>query len=731
MPSETRDAAPSAASLRILPDRILIVADDLTGACDSAAAFLTSGYSVRVLLDCHRAGSHLQHLSQEAHSVLALNTESRGLSTEQAAACIRECVALLHTHAPQALLFKKIDSAGRGPIAAEIIAALDASGAAIALVAPSFPATGRTVSGGVLSISDWTGQNSTLPLRELFPPEASPHIAELPSLTTDELLAAILQAMENGVRILLCDAASQDDLARLVSAALQLSQPVLLAGSAGLAQALAAQLPGPAQSKAPSSPKIGTTLLFTGSPHPVTQLQIVHLERASRSLPTPRLIHRVPDSGASAEAIAAAFHAQPISALILTGGDTAFFVLEALGATVIHLGGEVAPGIPWGMIEGGVASGCTVITKSGGFGQRSTLLCAFEFCESSAVSYSMPPAPILSACKAPESSSRLPRIALSIGDPAGVGAEITLKALADPSMLALAHWTVIGDHAALASVDPGYREHADPRIRFVDPHALSSDSIEFGRLSAEYGAAAVEYVRRATLMCLAGEADAMVTAPLNKEAVTLSGRQFSGHTEYIAELCQATESRMLLASDKLATVHVSTHVALEDACKLDRDRIVRTIQLGAEALTLMLGRPPRIGVAGLNPHAGEHNLFGRQDSEVIAPAIAEAQALGFDCTGPHPPDTIFLRGVRGDFDLIVAMYHDQGHIPMKLIDFHRTVNISLGIPIIRISVDHGTAFDIAGQGIANTANMLSAMTMAARMAAGRIALASTTASSGT
>jgi 4-hydroxythreonine-4-phosphate dehydrogenase len=221
-------------------------------------------------------------------------------------------------------------------------------------------------------------------------------------------------------------------------------------------------------------------------------------------------------------------------------------------------------------------------------------------------------------------------------------------------------------------------------------------------------------------MCLAGEADAMVTAPLNKEAVAMSGRKFSGHTEYIAELCRATESRMLLASEKLATVHVSTHIALDQACRLEQSRIVRTIELGGEAMRLMLGRPPRIGVCGLNPHAGEHNLFGRQDSEIIAPAVEQARALGFDCTGPHSPDAIFIRGVRREFDLIVAMYHDQGHIPMKLIDFENTVNISLGIPIIRTSVDHGTAFDIAGQNRADSRNMETAMRMAARMAAGRL-----------
>ena len=318
----------------------------------------------------------------------------------------------------------------------------------------------------------------------------------------------------------------------------------------------------------------------------------------------------------------------------------------------------------------------------------------------------------------------LPRIAVSIGDPAGVGTEITLKALADPALLALAQWIVVGDHAALEAGSPGYRQRLHPRILVLRAGALPPEhTVRFGQLSAEYGAAAVEYVRRATEMCLAGQADAMVTAPLNKEAVTLSGRAFTGHTEYIAGLCGATESRMLLASEKLATVHVSTHIALAEAIKLDRARILRTIQLGAEALALMLGRPPRIGVAGLNPHAGEHNLFGRQDSEIITPAVEDARALGLDCTGPHSPDAIFIRGVRGEFDLIVAMYHDQGHIPMKLIDFDRTVNISLGIPVIRTSVDHGTAFDIAGQNRADARNMQAAMRMAVKMAAGRIARA--------
>ena len=327
--------------------------------------------------------------------------------------------------------------------------------------------------------------------------------------------------------------------------------------------------------------------------------------------------------------------------------------------------------------------------------------------------------------------NRQARIAISIGDPAGVGAEIALKALRDESVASLAQWILIADKAALDA--SGRLCGIDPitlPCTLIDTGTLPSDhTIAFGQLRAAYGVAAIAYVRRAVELCMSNEVDAMVTAPLNKEAVTLSGRVFSGHTEYIAELTGAPEPRMLLYSEKLATVHVSTHIPLEQACKLDRARIVETIRLGNDALLWMRRRAPRIAVCGLNPHAGEHGIFGAQDAAIIAPAIEEARTLGIDCFGPHSPDTIFVRALRGEFDLIVAMYHDQGHIPMKLIDFTGGVNVSLGLPIIRTSVDHGTAFDIAGRNQADATNMKSAMRLAVSMAEGKFALASATAES--
>ncbi|MCX6628174.1 MAG: 4-hydroxythreonine-4-phosphate dehydrogenase PdxA [Candidatus Solibacter sp.] len=283
-----------------------------------------------------------------------------------------------------------------------------------------------------------------------------------------------------------------------------------------------------------------------------------------------------------------------------------------------------------------------------------------------------------------------------MGDPAGVGPEIVLQAAADAELAPLARWIVVGDTAVLEMAQRITGVSLQAELR--DPRALAGIAeFQFGRLDASCGVAAVEYVRIATGMCLSGEAEAMVTAPLNKEAVTLSGR----------------------CSERLSTIHVTTHVPLRAACETSTGRILRTIELGSDAMKLLGMNEPRIAVCGLNPHAGEHGLFGDEDQRIILPAIEAARAKGIPCSGPHAPDTVFLLAARGAYDLVVAMYHDQGHIPMKLIDFEGTVNISLGIPIIRTSVDHGTAFDIAGKNRADARSMKQAMRVAARMASTR------------
>lgn len=331
----------------------------------------------------------------------------------------------------------------------------------------------------------------------------------------------------------------------------------------------------------------------------------------------------------------------------------------------------------------------------------------------------------------PKTTLMRPTIAISMGDPAGIGPEIALAALSDPSIRRLARWILVGTAEVLTSFAGSrvggdmavVRDEADlagnQDVSILDEQLVDLHRIAPRAPDASCGKASLIYVRRAVELCLAGVADAMVTGPVSKEAVALSGRRFTGHTEYIAELCGVHESRMLLVNDRLRVVHVTTHCAFSEVADIKQQRVLDTIVIGHEAVLALGVERPRIAVCGLNPHAGENGLFGNQESSVITPAIIQAQAMGIDCTGPYPADTLFLNAYRGRYDLVTAMYHDQGHIPMKLLDFEHTVNISLGLPIIRTSVDHGTAFDIAGKGVADPSDMMSAMKFAAKMALAR------------
>jgi 4-phospho-D-threonate 3-dehydrogenase / 4-phospho-D-erythronate 3-dehydrogenase len=312
-----------------------------------------------------------------------------------------------------------------------------------------------------------------------------------------------------------------------------------------------------------------------------------------------------------------------------------------------------------------------------------------------------------------------PTIAITLGDPAGIGPEVVVKALSDSAVASLADWVVVGDEAVLKWVETltGLKLSSLTNLRVLNLGQLDAAEISIGKLSPACGRAALEYIRAATRLCLQADAAALVTAPVNKEAISLTGAEFSGHTEFIAKLCGATEPRMLLVNDHLRVIHVSTHVALRKACELNSDKILRSIELGYEAMRQLGFDSPRIAVCGLNPHAGENGLFGKEDLEFILPALKSAQGSGIHCEGPFPADTVFLKASRGEYDLVVAMYHDQGHIPMKLLDFEHTVNVTLGLPIIRTSVDHGTAFDIAWKNRADPTSMKAALKLAAVMAA--------------
>jgi 4-hydroxythreonine-4-phosphate dehydrogenase len=310
----------------------------------------------------------------------------------------------------------------------------------------------------------------------------------------------------------------------------------------------------------------------------------------------------------------------------------------------------------------------------------------------------------------------VPRLIISAGDPAGIGPEVTLKALARPEVRALAEIAVAGDPAHLERTA---RALGLPAPERVEP-AGDASAVRPGELSAAGGAAAVAAIVRAVELVGAGAYDALVTGPINKEALRLAGFPWPGHTELLAELAGGAEVRMLLVAEPLRVVHVTTHRSLRSAIDAaTRGRIARTIELGAAGVRALGVDRPRVAVAGLNPHAGEGGLFGDEEVREIAPAVAEARAAGIEASGPWPPDTVFWRAARGEFDLVVAMYHDQGHIPIKLAGFDEGVNVTLGLPFARASVDHGTAFDIAGRGAARWQSMAAAIRVGALLAGGR------------
>jgi 4-phospho-D-threonate 3-dehydrogenase / 4-phospho-D-erythronate 3-dehydrogenase len=334
------------------------------------------------------------------------------------------------------------------------------------------------------------------------------------------------------------------------------------------------------------------------------------------------------------------------------------------------------------------------------------------------------------------SGQDLPILGITMGDAAGVGPEIAAMALASPEARALARAVVIGDASVMR--DAVRIVGADLEVRPIaslDGAALDGDalwvldlanrpleSLTRGVVDPANGKAAFEYIERAVRLALADEIDAIVTAPLNKESLNRAGYPYPGHTEALARLCGVADDdiTMLLASPRLRVSHVSTHCSLVDAvAAVKTDRVVRVARLTHEAVAPLVSRPPRIALAGVNPHAGEHGLFGDDDDREIAPAAEILRAEGIDAHGPVPPDSVFLRALNGDFDAVVAMYHDQGHIPSKLTGFHDTVNVTLGLPIVRTSVDHGTAFDIAGTGRARPDNMVVAVQLAAGMGRAR------------
>lgn len=326
----------------------------------------------------------------------------------------------------------------------------------------------------------------------------------------------------------------------------------------------------------------------------------------------------------------------------------------------------------------------------------------------------------------------LPLVAITMGDAAGTGPEIITKSLALPELRAVCRPVVIGDAAAMSRAlrftgvslnvraikDVAEATSAPGEIDVLDLANLDLATLKLGHVDPQAGHAAYEYIKLATELALAGRVSAVVTSSINKESLNAAGHHFDGHTGLLAHLCDRPDATMMLVADKLRVSHVSTHVPLRVAIdRVKPDRILTVLQLTHDAVRRLGIDRPRLAVAGLNPHAGENGLFGDEEEKFITPAIVQARALGLDVHGPFAGDTIFFRTLQGEFDAGVAMYHDQGHVAAKMLGIWRGVNVTLGLPIIRTSVEHGTDFANAGTGRSDPRSLNEALKLAAAMAA--------------
>jgi 4-hydroxythreonine-4-phosphate dehydrogenase len=327
-----------------------------------------------------------------------------------------------------------------------------------------------------------------------------------------------------------------------------------------------------------------------------------------------------------------------------------------------------------------------------------------------------------------------PIIAITMGDPAGVGPEVTVKALAREEVWVCCRPLVVGDarvvtkaidlvgaalsFRAIADVDDARFDPTAPDL--IDLGNVDIDALELGQVSVAAGRASVDYIEKAVALAQARQVDAIATGPINKAALKVAGIPFIGHTELLADLTGEERVTTMLATPGLRVVHVTRHVSLADVARhITKENVLETTRLTDVGLKQMGISAPRLAVAALNPHGGDDGLMGREEIEAIGPAVEEARAEGIDAYGPIPADSVFFRAIRGEFDAVIAMYHDQGHIPIKTYGFERSVTVTLGLPIVRTSVDHGTAFDIAWQGVAHEESMVEAICLAAQLVVGK------------
>jgi 4-hydroxythreonine-4-phosphate dehydrogenase len=745
--------------------RWLILADDLTGAADCAIAFARHGRAAVV-----GWGDASALVDAE---VLAIDAGSRRMSSTAAAARHRGLVEA--RLAPGMRLIKKIDSTIRGQPAAELRATIEAARrrgeSAIALVAPAFPATGRTTEGGRIHVDGTPLERTPLWARDHSYPSAD-LVAVLDGeglrarlLPLDavrgEAAAAIAAAIEAGVDALVCDAVLPGDLDAIARASLAFADRLFWTGSGGFAAALAAaEAPAFVAPRRLLPASRGGMLVVVGSVAEASRAAAARLAEAGAvrtfSLPPALLLDDAAAHAASA-AISAALAAggdvlvditaeaeadlscgallaerlagvlapaaPHLAGLFATGGETACALLERLGVTGIRLLDELEPGVALGITIGGhpVARAIPVMTKAGAFGTAETIARSLD-----RLRILLARGPGMT----PIQDTR-PIVAITMGDASGIGPEIIMKALAREDVYTLCRPLVVGDAnrlreagavtggglAVAALAQPSGAAYTRGTVDCIDL-GLIPPGHAFGTLSAVSGEGAYRYIERATRLVEAGAADAICTAPLSKEALHAAGHKYPGHTELLAHLTGTPEVSMMLVAPKLRVIHVTTHIGLIDAIRtIEPGLVERVIARGRATLVKAGMAEPRIGVCGINPHAGENGLFGQgEEEQKIIPAVRACRAKGWTVEGPLPADTLFFRAARGDFDLVVAMYHDQGHGPVKVMGLEAGVNITVGLPVVRTSVDHGTAFDIAGKGIADEGSLVEALRQAVDLA---------------
>ncbi len=632
---------------------------------------------------------------------------------------------------------------------------------------------GRTAAGNGTSSSAFSNILNILAVQS----SVASQLFSLDSLDDYSTDLETMAARTNGEHVVaVCDSVLSDNLEAVLSATMAAAPDALLCGSGGLAQCLANRMSESATGDGEtgierSTSRSGPVAVIAGSMHAATVGQVKQAELdaticvirvdptalvgATSASEANRVIVEGLDAADRGRHVLVAFSGEMtadelmkdghesmgcsaivkqlglalgrigsglvkgnnIGGLVLTGGETAGQVVRALEATGTRLTDVVMEGVTKCTLTDGVHEGLPVIVKPGGFGKADALLSCIQRLHGPAVGI--------------QEASKLPVMGITIGDPNGVGPEIIAKVFSTPALHEICRPMVVGHGGVMnQAIEAGSQpmrvrcvngvgeclfEHGTMDVLDVD--SVDVATLKLGTVQEAAGRLAVKSVIRATKLAMAGEIQAVVTAPLNKEAMNLAGYHYAGHTELLAELTGTDEYRLTLAFDGKLVSHVTTHVSLREAIeKLSEKEVIATVDIIGRALNRMGISDPVIAVAGLNPHAGEGGMFGDEEIRVISPALEKARAAGWNIVGPLPPDTVFLRAMRGEFDGIVGMYHDQGHIPVKAVAFDRSVNVSLGLPIIRTSVDHGTAFDIAGQGIANPENLLAAIEMAVRLA---------------